>query len=253
MKTTPLFLLRLAATGALLASLALPSLASDDHPSRKRAFNLPPSAELNYTVKAQLGGIALDGSSLLKFQATDGKYQTSVETRAMLLGKISTSSSEGAIDAYGLAPDTATEKRFRKSPTTVLFNREAGTITFSPAAESYSLKGGEQDRVSVTWQLVGNARAAAKKFVSGSTWQYFVAGRVDADTWNFKVGKAEKIVTTLGTVDAIKVERLLPPGSREQQLDIWLAPSLEWYPVRLRFSEPNGDLIEQTLQQIERK
>lgn len=253
MKPIPFSLRRLTATILLLASIVLPAKAADDHPSIKRPFKLPPSAELGYAIKARQSGLALDGSSLLKFQAADGKYQISVESRAMLLGKILTSGSEGAIDAYGLAPATATENRFRKSPTTVIFNREARTITFSPAAESYPLLGGEQDRASVTWQLVGNARAAAKKFVAGSSWKYFVAGRVDAVAWNFKVGKTEKITTPLGAVDAIKVARLLPPDSRDQQLDIWLAPSLEWYPVKLRFSEPDGEVIEQTLQTIARK
>ncbi|RJG03450.1 DUF3108 domain-containing protein [Noviherbaspirillum sedimenti] len=252
MNPITLSLLRIAAS-LLLAGMALPAQAANDHPSIKRPFNLPPSAELRYIIKARHSGLSLDGSSLLKFQAADGKYQSSVETRAMLVGKILMSGSEGAIDTNGLAPATSTEKRFRKSPTSVIFNREAKAITFSPAAESYPLLGGEQDRTSITWQLVGNARAAAKKFAAGSSWLYFVAGRADAQAWNFKVGKTEKVATPLGTVDAIKVARLLPPGSREQQLDIWLAPSLEWYPVKLRFSEPDGEVIEQFLQTITRK
>jgi hypothetical protein len=41
-----------------------------------------------------------------------------------------------------------------------------------------------------------------------------------------------------------------PPGSEEQQLDIWLAPALQWYPVKLRFTEGGGDFIEQTLRQV---
>ena len=246
-------MLRFAAVGVLAASLTLPAQAAAEHPSIRRPFDLPPSADLSYTVKARHSGLTLEGSSLLKWHAGAGKYQTSVETRAVLAGKILTSTSEGAIDAYGLAPATSTEKRFRKSQTTVTFDRAKKTLGFSDSAQSYPLLGGEQDRVSITWQLLANARAVPKKFKAGSSWKYFVAGRTDAQAWNFKVGKTEKIATPLGTVSAVKVARLLPPGSREQQLDIWLAPSLEWYPVKLRFSEPDGDLIEQTLQKIERK
>lgn len=253
MRPIPRFLSIFTATALLTAGLALPAQAADAHPSVKRPFNPPPSADLAYVIKARHSGVTLDGSALVKWQAAAGKYQVNVEARAMLLGKIQASTSEGAIDAYGLAPVTATEKRFRKSATTVAFNRDAGTLSFSASQETYPLKGGEQDRASITWQLVGNARAAAKKFMTGSSWPYFVAGRTDAHPWNFMVGKTEKITTPMGVIDAIKVARLLPTGSDEQQLDIWLAPALEWYPVKIRFAEEGGEVIEQTLQKITRK
>lgn len=244
---------RLAAAALLAAGLAWPAHAAEFHPAIKRPFNPAPSADLGYALKARYRGLTLDGTALVKWRIADGTYQIGVEAHAMIFGKVQSSSSEGGIDNYGLAPVTAIEKRFRKSPTTVTFNRSDKTMTFSASTESYPLLGGEQDRASILWQLIGNARAAPKKFVAGSNWLYFVAGRTDADAWNFKVGKAEKVATPLGTLDAIKVARLLPPGSREQQLDIWLAPSLEWYPVKLRFSEPDGEVFEQILQRITRQ
>lgn len=247
------FPVRLAAATLLAAGLALPAHAAEFHPAVKRPFNPAPSADLDYALKARYRGLALDGNALVKWRISDGTYQIGVEAHAMIFGKVQSSSSEGGIDSYGLAPVTTIEKRFRKSPTTVTFNRSDKTMTFSVSPQSYPLLGGEQDRASVLWQLVGNARAAPKKFVAGSNWLYFVAGRTEADAWNFKVGKTEKVATPLGTLDAVKVARLLPPGSREQQLDIWLAPSLEWYPVKLRFSEPDGEVIEQTLESVTRK
>jgi hypothetical protein len=44
-----------------------------------------------------------------------------------------------------------------------------------------------------------------------------------------------------------------PPGSKDQSLDIWLAPSLEWYPVKLRFVDNDRDYVEQTLERIVKK
>jgi hypothetical protein len=237
----------------LTAGLALPAQSAELHPAIKRPFDPAPSADLSYALKARFSGVPLEGNGLVTWRAADGKYRVGVEAHAMVFGKVQSSSSEGIIDGYGLAPITAMEKSFRKKPTTVTFNRAGGTLTFSASAENYPLLGGEQDRASILWQLVGNARASAKKFVAGSNWPYFVAGRTEAHPWNFKVGQMEKVATPLGTLDAVKVARLLPPGSREQQLDIWLAPSLEWYPVKLRFSEPDGEVIEQTLQKITRK
>jgi hypothetical protein len=254
MVPSPVFLIRLAAATFLLtASLYSQAQSADAHPAVKRPFDPAPSADLTYALKARFSGVALDGGGTVTWRAGDGKYRVGVEAHAMVFGKVQSSSSEGIIDSYGLAPLTASEKSFRKKPTSVIFNRSNNTLTFSASPTSYPLLGGEQDRVSILWQLVGNARASAKKFVPGSSWQYFVAGRTEGHPWNFKVGKTEKITTPMGKFDAVRVARLLAPGSREQQLDIWLAPSLEWYPVKLRFAEPDGEVIEQTLEKITRK
>ncbi|TCS37753.1 uncharacterized protein DUF3108 [Paucimonas lemoignei] len=253
MTSTFTLLSRLVIAGVLAASASLPLQAGELHPAVKRPFNPAPSADLNYALKARFRGIPLEGSGVVKWRAGSGKFQVSVDASAAVFGKVQSSSSEGLIDSYGLAPVTAVEKSFRKKPTTVTFDRSNNTLTFSASSESYPLLGGEQDRASILWQLVGNARASAKKFTSGSSWMYFVAGRTDAHAWTFKVGKTEKITTPMGSFEAVKIARLLEPGSREQQLDIWLAPSLEWYPVKLRFSEPDGEVIEQTLASITRK
>jgi hypothetical protein len=39
----------------------------------------------------------------------------------------------------------------------------------------------------------------------------------------------------------------------DQALDIWLAPSQEWYPVKLRFSDDDKDFVEQTLTKLTKK
>jgi hypothetical protein len=46
---------------------------------------------------------------------------------------------------------------------------------------------------------------------------------------------------------------MAPPDSKGQHLDIWLAPSMEWYPVRLRYTDSDTEFIEQTLQKITKK
>jgi hypothetical protein len=167
----------------------------------------------------------------------------------MIVGKILDASSEGTIDDYGLAPTSFTEKRFRKDTATASFNRSTKTIHFTASKETYPIQGGEQDRSSVVWQLIANARAAPKKFVPGSEWQYFVAGQHNSETWTFKVGKTEKIPTPLGQFTAVRIVKT-SSNAKSQQLDIWLAPEHDWYPVRLRYTEPEGDYIEQTLETV---
>lgn len=231
------------------ASGATPT--STDHLTIKRPFDLPPSAELNYAIRARQSGLSINGDAVVKWQ-TDGR-QFSVEaiTRAMIFGKILEAKSDGKIDDYGLAPTQFIDKRFHKNSTTTTFNRDAGgTITFSQSNASYSIKGGEQDRTSIVWQLVAVARAAAKQFKPGSDWTFFVAGQRDAEPWSFKVINQEKITTGMGEVEAVHIFRTPPPDDPGQRLDIWLAPSLEWYPIRVRFTDPNNDFVDQTLDKI---
>ena len=245
---------RTLAAGLFAAALA-PAWAGSEHPSVKRAFNLPPSADLNYSIKARQRGLGLVGDSTTVWRAGDGKYSIASETRSALFGKILDNRSEGTIDEYGLAPAQYTEKRFRKDPTTASFKRDSKTIVFSASEQSYPIKGGEQDRVSVSWQLVAMARAAKDKFKPGSEWNFFVVGPHDADPWTFRVIGREKVQAgaAIGAVDTVHVLREPPPGSKDQTLDIWLAPSLEWYPVKLRFVDNDRDYVEQTLERVTRK
>lgn len=219
----------------------------------KYKFNVPPSADLFYSIKAKQSGLTVEGDALLQWHAANGKFSAITETRAMLVGKILDARSEGAIDDYGLAPVTFTEKRFRKPQTTVSFNRQTKTISFTQSARTYPIKGGEQDRASMIWQLIAVARAAPAKFKAGSEWTFFVAGQRDAEPWAFKVIKQEKITTPQGDMSALHVLRKPPPDSQGQQLDIWLAPSLDWYPVRLRFTDSDNEFVEQTLQKVTKK
>jgi hypothetical protein len=232
-------------------ALALTALASHAAP---RTFDLPPSADLRYAIKAEQKGLALDGEATVKWRAGDGKYTLSSESRASILGKINENRSEGLVDENGLAPEKFTEKRFRKDPYSVTFDRDARTIRFTDAKQGVPIKGGEQDRASVPWQLSAMARGMAGKFVAGSEWRMVVAGRRDAEPWVFKVSKSEKLATPMGQVDAVHLVKAPSPGSKEQQIDIWLAPAHEWYPVKVRFSDHDGDdVVEQTIAKITKR
>jgi hypothetical protein len=65
--------------------------------------------------------------------------------------------------------------------------------------------------------------------------------------------KSETVKTGVGSVDAVHLIRLPPPDSKDQTLDIWLAPSKEWYPVRIRFTDNDDEYVDQTLQSINRR
>ncbi|WLI89566.1 DUF3108 domain-containing protein [Massilia sp. R2A-15] len=240
------------ACGALLA-LMLAGAGAAEHIVIKRPVEMAPSAELTYSIKARQKGFSIAGEATVGWRAGGGKYAVRSVTKAMLFGTIIDNRSEGAIDSFGLAPVTFTEKRIRHDPYTTTFDRAAKTISFTESKETYPLLGGEQDRASVSWQLVAIARAQPEKFVAGSEWVFFVAGRRDAEPWTFRVVKKETLRTGIGQVEALHLLRLPPPDSKDQSLDIWLAPSHEWYPVRLRFTDNEEEFVDQVLEKIARK
>jgi len=233
-----------ATTGAHAADAA--------HPAVKRPFSAPPSADLNYAIKARQHGLTINGTATVQWRAGDGKYSVAAESRAPIFGKILDTRSEGTVDDYGLAPATFMEKRFRKEATTATFQRTDNIIRFSVGDETYPIKGGEQDRVSIQWQLAANARATPDKFKPGSEWAYFVTARRNAEQWVFKVVKNETITVGGSEVNALHLVRE-PTGDKDSQVDLWLAPSMEWYPVRVVFKDADGDYVDQTLEKFTKK
>lgn len=240
-----------------LIALALAAIAATaaaaEYPVAKRATSLPPAAELSYAVRGSNHGIPLMGTGTISWRHGEGKYTLLTEARSGLFGKVLEHRSEGALDDYGLAPATYYEKRIRKDPTTTHFDRNARRIQFEDGKTSYAIRGGEQDRSSVTWQLAALARATPDKFTPGSEWSFFVAGRRDADVWTFRVVGSESLDSAaLGDLKVLHFSRK-PVGSHRQQVDLWLAPGLDWYPARIRFKEENGDSFEQVLEKVNRK
>src|SRR5262249_52740671 len=156
-------------------------------------------------------------------------------------------------DSYGIAPLRFDEKRFRRDPITTVFDRTAKTITFTDGKLRYTIRGGEQDRSSAPWQLAAVARRAPDKFVPGREGGVFLAGQRDAEPWSFKVVNREPVETALGTIQCVHLVKAPPPDSKDQEVDIWLAPGMEWYPVRIRFTDADGDFVDQVLDKVTRK
>jgi hypothetical protein len=238
----------------LAFAAASAAAAPTGYPVVKRAASLPPQADLSYAVKGSNHGIPLMGTGTISWRHGDGRYALLTEARSGLFGKVLEHRSEGALDDYGLAPATYYEKRIRKDPTTTRFDRNLRRIQFEDGKTSYAIRGGEQDRSSITWQLAALARAAPDKFAPGSEWTFLVAGRRDADAWTFRVvGNETMDSAALGELKVLHLTRKPLSDEKGQQVDLWLAPGLDWYPARILFKEENGDSFEQVLEKVNRK
>lgn len=217
--------------------------------SRQPKINPPPSAELTYSIKAQQSGINVKGDAVLRWNNAGNRYEIVTETNAAMFGKILGTRSEGSIGTTGLIPERFSEQRYRKRETVIQFDRAAGTISFSESGNNAPMQSGVQDKASVVWQLISLARAAPASFKSGLEWTFPVVGRRQVEPWTFKVIRTETIQTPLGAMQALHVQKT-SDSHRDQDIDLWLAPSMQWYPVKLRYSDSGGLMIEQTLKSM---
>lgn len=222
-------------------------------PHAKYAASLPPSAKLDYSIRASIKSLILEGSSFINWEKNGDKYKLLSETRTALTGTLLTEKSEGSQNRAGLSPEIFFSKRFRKDGLTTQFDQKTHQLIFTGNAAPLPLHGGEQDRLSVIWQLLSVGRAAPEKFIPGARFTFFVAGTHDAEPWVFEIMQSQRLRTGLGEIDAMQIIRMPEQNANTSRMEIWLAPTLEWLPIRLRISENNGDYIEQSLENLEKK
>jgi hypothetical protein len=207
----------------------------------------PPSAVLKYDVrKVPREGNSTYGSGTITWRTDGTRYTIDGEAGVLFITAL-TFRSEGDLDASGVAPERYSEKRWRKPETNTHFHRERNTISFSASTLSYPRQGGEQDRASIIWQLAAIGRGDSAAFAPDAEIDVFVAGNRDGEVWKIRVIGQEEIKAAGHAVRAWHVRRTPRSGSYDQGLDIWLAPQHEWYPVKLRYTERNGDYLDMTV------
>ncbi|WP_151448008.1 DUF3108 domain-containing protein [Lacisediminimonas profundi] len=206
----------------------------------------PPPAELRYAVKAIREGESYHGRGKIQFVREQGTYTIIGEAKLLFISVLDFRSN-GVIGERGLDPAMYTEKRFRRPATNTHFQRERSLISFSASTKTYPRQGGEQDRASVVWQLAAIGRGEPSQLAAGQQLTLFVAGVRDGEPWILRVIGEEALEVDGKPVQAVHVVRSPRPGSYEQKLDIWLAPTMQWYPVKLLFTETSGEYLDMSL------
>ena len=228
------------------------SLKANTPPFLFEQVSFPPSAELRYNALAAQGARSLSGSGNIVWQHDGQSYTLKGEASALLLSLLSYQSS-GQLSKAGILPDLYYEKRIGKSATQTHFVRERKTISFSASTATYEIQGGEQDRGSVIWQLVGIARGDPTKLEPGLMFETVIAGSKAADRWRVQVSSKESLTLTDGTITAWHFSLTPAVSSFDYQIDLWLSPEKEWYPVKIMYANRAGANLTMTLEKIQHK
>ncbi|MBC3882379.1 DUF3108 domain-containing protein [Undibacterium sp. LX40W] len=225
------------------------------------SLRLPPSAEMKMEVSyTKVNGSPTQGVGSISWNTDGGSYSASVQVGIDLLlttVNLLQINSEGSIDAQGLVPKLSTDTRRNRAMTSIHFNPEEKTITFSSSNKTVAMENGAQDAVSVLFQLAALGNSDSKQLSVGKEINIQVAEGRDAHMFTFTVVGEEKIDSKLepetGKLDTIHLIRPPRPGSYNSSLEVWLAPTKAWYPVQIRNTESSGTVTTQNVVELRQK
>ncbi|HET8748378.1 MAG TPA: DUF3108 domain-containing protein, partial [Ramlibacter sp.] len=208
-------------------------------PAVERPVALLPSTRLHYEVTLQKGPFTLAGTALLDWRHDGRQYEARLEAGGLAGTRVQRST--GRITPGGLAPDYFADKA--RSEQATHFDRAGGRVVFSNNRPQAALEDGLQDRLSVLLQLAALVAGQPAKYPPGTLVAVPTASTREVDTWVFAVEGEEELALPGGMLPALKLQRL-PRREYDQKVELWLAPRMDYAPVRLRLTNPNGDTVD---------
>ena len=205
------------------------------------AIAIPGSMRLHYKVEVRKGGMSLQANGQLHWRHDANSYEAKLEVSAPLLPSRSQHSA-GRITAEGLAPLRFSDKGRHEEA--AHFERDKGRVSFSNNQPDAPLLPGAQDRLSVLLQLGAMIAGSPGKFPPGTHATIQTAGTRDSEPWIFTVEGEEQLQLPGGKLAALKLIRN-PRKEYDTKVELWLAPGMDYVPVRLRLTQPNGDSVDQ--------
>ena len=209
-------------------------------------FVWPAPVLLNYELAGTSKGVRYTANASISWKQQDNSYQLRHEIQAFLFGKRSQTSA-GQMGATGLLP-TRFGDQFRQEQA-AHFDRAKGVLIYSANTPSQAIEEGAQDRVSLFVQLAGAMAGTPDLRNAGQQLNFQVVSAKQAEFWTFAVLGNEKIKLPLGEIDSLKLHRV-PRNEYDQKIDMWLSPAHGYLPARIRITQANGDVIEETLKSV---
>ncbi len=203
------------------------------------------SLRLDYAVTASRSVLTLNGDGTITYRRQGDTYELASTLQAFGIFEAS-QQSRGMVSSGGLVPQAYVQRTGRRTPRTATLNWTAGKVSFSAAKERYPTQPQMQDRLSLLLQLAWRLQRepAARLIVLP------VAGVKHTSTYRFEAVAAETITVAAGRFDTMKFERHKDEDD-DDALEVWLAPALCGVPVKLRFADDKGTVIEQKLRAVE--
>jgi hypothetical protein len=195
---------------------------------------------LRYAVTGHTRERAVTGQAELSWQHDGHRYEARLELEGEGLVR-RRQHSAGRLTAQGLAPERYAERARHEEA--VHFDREAGRAIFSANRPPAALQPDAQDRLSLLLQLGARIAARPGAYPAGARLELQTSTTRDALIWRFRVEGSEELQLPAGHLTTLRLSRL-PAGEFEPRLEVWLAPGLDYAPVRMRLTQHAGDHLD---------
>jgi hypothetical protein len=225
------------------AGPATPAVPALPQTTAVTAMALPGNAELKYKATGLSKGLTYHANTELAWYHDGSSYNTRMTLSAFLIGSFVWSSA-GQVTSEGLAPTRFAEKR--RSEVAAHFEPDKGQIIFSANTPTAPWIKGAQDRATVFIQLAGMLAGNPSAFPPGSSISIYTVGPRSADVWTFLVEPVEVVSLPAGDMPALKLVRK-PRSEYDNKVELWLAPSLGYLPVRNKVTQADGAFVDQQL------
>jgi len=237
-----------------LLAQAKPAMAAASAPiatpaplSATTGFRAPSGARLRYDLQGIAKGFGYSAKAELLWQPDASQYEARLEVSHFLLGS-RVQTSQGQITPEGLAPRRFGDKV--RSEQAAHFQRDKGLITYSANTPDAPLLAGTQDRLSVFVQISGMLLAEPQRFGPGAVLNFNTTGARDSEAWAFQLAGMETLKMPYGTIEALRLVRQ-EQKQYDQRVELWMAPSMEHLPVRIRITQTSGDQVDLLLRSKE--
>lgn len=209
----------------------------------------PPSprwpAEWGYRLTATSKGRSLHAQATMQWSQQDDTYLARSTYRLLFFGQRS-QTSHGTLGPHGVQPTHYIDhgpKRTRN----IDFDWRARQATHQARVISPELLPSTQDRLSVFFEL--SRRLHHHHGAHRAPITLPVMGFSSVDDWSFQFLGLVSSDEPAGSFDTQHWQH--HSQDRRLTVDVWVAPSLQYLPVRIRLSEDNGDVIDQRLSRFE--
>lgn len=205
------------------------------------AYTVPGSVRLKYSVTGGKGNLSYTAGAELLWLQDGSTYEARLKVGAFLIGSRQFTST-GRMTADGLAPLRYADKT--RTEVAAHFDRDRQRVTFSANTPEAPLQSGAQDRVSVFVQLGSMIAGEPAKYPAGTTISLQIIGPRATEVWVVTVDGEEKLNLPGGELSALKLTRGISRDF-DVKTEFWLAPTLGYLPARIRFTQANGDYVDQ--------
>ena len=231
------------------AVAAAPFAVGASAPPGADTFTWPDATRIRYVLTGNYRG-AVDGHAEVEWIRQGPRYQVNVDlvvgpSFAPLISRRATS--EGLLTDRGLAPD-----RYDETTRVLMTSPRSSSIRFWPESvvlvnnRRVDRLAGTQDSASQFVQFSWLFGVRPELLRVGNSFEVPLALPRSLDTWRYEVDAEDTLQTPFGPLATfhLKPRRRLVKKPGEVAVEMWLAPTLRYLPVRIRFEQNDDNWVD---------